>query len=132
MTDEEAHALAKAHRVPVEKHMTFGHILNAFFEQFVEETLIQPTFVMGHPVEISPLAKKNEQDPRFTDRFELFIVRMHLVSSMIRLISVNALKHSFRRKSKVMMRHMKWTMISSVLWNMVCHLQAGWVSVWTV
>jgi lysyl-tRNA synthetase, class II len=74
MTDEEAQALAKEHRVPVEKHMSFGHILNAFFEQFVEETLIQPTFVMGHPVEISPLAKKNDEDPRFTDRFELFIV----------------------------------------------------------
>ncbi|OWA33209.1 lysine--tRNA ligase [Saccharibacillus sp. O16] len=74
MTNEEAHALAKEHKVPVEKHMTFGHILNAFFEQFVEETLIQPTFVTGHPLEISPLAKKNDQDPRFTDRFELFIV----------------------------------------------------------
>ncbi|WP_019914445.1 lysine--tRNA ligase [Paenibacillus sp. HW567] len=74
MTDEEAQRLAKEHRVPVEKHMTFGHILNAFFEQFVEETLIQPTFVTGHPVEISPLAKKNDLDPRFTDRFELFIV----------------------------------------------------------
>ncbi|MDR0270170.1 lysine--tRNA ligase [Paenibacillus sp.] len=74
MTDEEAHRLAKEHNVKVEPHMTFGHILNAFFEDFVEETLIQPTFVTGHPVEISPLAKKNEQDPRFTDRFELFIV----------------------------------------------------------
>ncbi|WP_211749430.1 lysine--tRNA ligase [Paenibacillus sp. Marseille-Q4541] len=74
MTNEEAHRLAKEHNVPVEPHMTFGHILNAFFEEFVEETLIQPTFVYGHPVEISPLAKKNEEDPRFTDRFELFIV----------------------------------------------------------
>lgn len=74
MTNEDAHKLAKEHKVPVESHMTFGHILNAFFEQFVEETLIQPTFVFGHPVEISPLAKKNEEDPRFTDRFELFIV----------------------------------------------------------
>lgn len=74
MSNEEAHRLAKEHKVPVERHMTFGHILNAFFEQFVEETLIQPTFVFGHPVEISPLAKKNEEDPRFTDRFELFIV----------------------------------------------------------
>lgn len=74
MTDEEAHALAKEHKVPVENHFTFGHILNAFFEHFVEETLIQPTFITGHPVEISPLAKKNMQDPRFTDRFELFIV----------------------------------------------------------
>ncbi|BFH71771.1 MAG: lysine--tRNA ligase [Paenibacillus dendritiformis] len=74
MTDEEAHALAKEHKVPVENHFTFGHILNAFFEHFVEETLIQPTFITGHPVEISPLAKKNANDPRFTDRFELFIV----------------------------------------------------------
>ncbi|RUT27755.1 lysine--tRNA ligase [Paenibacillus zeisoli] len=74
MTNEEAHRLAGEHKVPVEKHMTFGHILNAFFEHFVEETLIQPTFITGHPVEISPLAKRNEADPRFTDRFELFIV----------------------------------------------------------
>ena len=74
MSDEEAHRLAREHGVPVEPHMTFGHIVNAFFETFVEEKLIQPTFVTGHPVEISPLAKKNPKDPRFTDRFELFIV----------------------------------------------------------
>lgn len=74
MTDAEAHALAKEHKVPVEPHMTFGHIVNQFFETFCEETLIQPTFVTGHPVAISPLAKKNDADPRFTDRFELFIV----------------------------------------------------------
>ncbi|BBI30692.1 lysine--tRNA ligase [Cohnella abietis] len=74
MTDEEAHAIAKEHKVPVEKHMSFGHIVNAFFETFCEHTLIQPTFVTGHPVAISPLAKKKESDPRFTDRFELFIV----------------------------------------------------------
>jgi lysyl-tRNA synthetase, class II len=74
MSNEEAHALAKEHRVPVEPHMTFGHIVNQFFETFVEETLIQPTFIYGHPLEISPLAKKNPEDPRFTDRFELFIV----------------------------------------------------------
>ncbi|MCQ6563689.1 lysine--tRNA ligase [Paenibacillus mendelii] len=74
MSNEEAHRIAKEHNVKVEPHMTFGHILNAFFEEFVEEKLIQPTFVTGHPVEISPLAKKNDSDPRFTDRFELFIV----------------------------------------------------------
>ena len=73
-SDEEAHRLAKEHKVPVEPHMTYGHIVNAFFETFVEHTLIQPTFVTGHPVDISPLAKKSEKDPRFTDRFELFIV----------------------------------------------------------
>jgi lysyl-tRNA synthetase class 2 len=74
MTTEEAHQLAKEHGVEVAPSMTFGHILNEFFEQKVEHLLIQPTFVTGHPVEISPLAKKNPQDPRFTDRFELFIV----------------------------------------------------------
>ncbi|OEH84380.1 lysine--tRNA ligase [Desulfuribacillus stibiiarsenatis] len=74
MTDEEAHALAKEHKVQVQPSMTFGHILNEFFEQKVEDKLIQPTFIYGHPVEVSPLAKKNPEDPRFTDRFELFIV----------------------------------------------------------
>ena len=75
MTLEEAQALAKEHHVPLEKHFnTVGHIINAFFEECVEESLIQPTFVYGHPVEVSPLAKKNDQDPRFTDRFELFIM----------------------------------------------------------
>ncbi|MGZ4106607.1 MAG: lysine--tRNA ligase, partial [Tumebacillaceae bacterium] len=74
MTDEEAHELAKKHNVKVEKSWKVGHILNAFFEEFVETKLIQPTFITGHPVEISPLAKKNAADPRYTDRFELFIV----------------------------------------------------------
>ena len=75
MTLEEAQELAKEKNVPVEKHFTsVGHIINAFFEEFVEETLIQPTFVYGHPVEVSPLAKKNAEDTRFTDRFELFIM----------------------------------------------------------
>ncbi|GIM46084.1 lysine--tRNA ligase [Collibacillus ludicampi] len=74
MTDEEARLLAEKHGVKVEPHYTFGHVLNEFFETFVEEKLIQPTFIYGHPIEISPLAKRNAQDPRFTDRFELFIV----------------------------------------------------------
>nr|WP_228027613.1 lysine--tRNA ligase [Bacillus fonticola] len=73
-TTEEARAHAKEHGVEVNSNMLYGHIVNEFFEQIVEETLIQPTFIYGHPVEISPLAKKNEEDPRFTDRFELFIV----------------------------------------------------------
>ena len=75
MTDEEAHALAKEHNVEVTPMMEVGHVLNEFFEQKVEEELVQPTFIYGHPVEISPLAKKNPDDERFTDRFELFIVR---------------------------------------------------------
>lgn len=70
---EEAKVLAKEHDIEVEDHFTVGHIINAFFEKYVEETLIQPTFLYGHPVEISLLTKKNPNDPRFVDRFELFI-----------------------------------------------------------
>ena len=73
MTLEEAKALAIEHQIEVEDHFVVGHIINAFFEKYVEETLIQPTFLYGHPVEISPLTKKNPEDPRFVDRFELFI-----------------------------------------------------------
>ncbi len=66
--------LAKEHQIPVEKHQeSIGHIINLFFEKYVEETLIQPTFLYGHPVEISPLTKKNPDDPRFVERFELFV-----------------------------------------------------------
>ncbi|WP_226671301.1 lysine--tRNA ligase [Metabacillus litoralis] len=74
MSVEEARNLAKEHNVEINEHMQYGHIVNEFFEQKVEEKLIQPTFIYGHPVEISPLAKKNDEDSRFTDRFELFIV----------------------------------------------------------
>lgn len=74
MTDEEARALAKEHKIEITNEMTYGHIVNEFFEQKVEESLIQPTFIYGHPIEISPLAKQNKEDGRFTDRFELFIV----------------------------------------------------------
>ena len=73
MTLEEAKVLAEQHQIEVEDHFVVGHIINAFFEKYVEETLIQPTFLYGHPVEISPLTKRNPEDPRFVDRFELFI-----------------------------------------------------------
>ena len=85
MTLEEATALAKEHHVKFEKHFTVGHIINAFFEDFVEDTLIQPTFIYGHPVEVSPLAKKNADDPRFTDRFELFIVGREFANAFTEL-----------------------------------------------
>lgn len=74
MSLEEALKLAEEHHIEVEEHeRSFGHIVNLFFEKYVEETLIQPTFLYGHPLEISPLTKKNPEDPRFVDRFELFI-----------------------------------------------------------
>ncbi|MGL4346406.1 MAG: lysine--tRNA ligase [Cellulosilyticaceae bacterium] len=73
-TVEEARALAKEHHIEVEKHHQKGDILNLFFEHYVEEHLIQPTFITDHPVEISPLSKRKPEDPDYTERFELFIV----------------------------------------------------------
>ena len=73
-TDEEAKAAAKEHHVEYEERHTKGDILNLFFDEFVEEKLIQPTFVMDHPVEISPLTKKKPEDPDYTERFELYIL----------------------------------------------------------
>ena len=72
-TLEEATALAKEKGIKVEPHFTVGHIINAFFEEFCEEDLIQPTFLCGHPIEISPLTKEDPEDPRFVQRFELYI-----------------------------------------------------------
>lgn len=73
MTDEAAKQLADEKGVHYEAFWKTGHIINAFFEEFVEPTLTQPTFVYGHPIEVSPLAKKSQKDPRFVDRFELFM-----------------------------------------------------------
>ena len=73
-TDEEAQALAKEKGVEYEEiKNTRGHIINEFFETFVEETLMQPTFIMDYPVEVSPLTKRKKEDPRLVERFELFI-----------------------------------------------------------
>ena len=73
-TLEQARALAKEHHLHVEDRYGIGDILNLFFEEYAESKLIQPTFLMEHPVEISPLAKRKPSDPRYTERFELFIV----------------------------------------------------------
>lgn len=75
MTFAEAKKIATKYHLKLEKHFnSVGHIINLFFEEFVEKTIVEPTFIYGHPVEISPLAKLNKEDPRFTDRFELFII----------------------------------------------------------
>lgn len=71
---EQARQLATENGIHYEPFWTVGHIINQFFEDKVQDTLVQPTFIYGHPVEISPLAKKNPDDPRFTDRFELYIM----------------------------------------------------------
>ncbi len=72
-TDEEAIAIAKAKGLEITPGMKRGHIIAEMFEEFCEEHLVQPTFIIGHPVEVSPLAKRNPDDPRKTNRFEAFI-----------------------------------------------------------
>lgn len=72
-TDEEAKALAKEHNIEFEDRHTKGDIVNLFFEEFCEKNLIQPTFIMDHPIAISPLTKKKPSDPEKVERFELFI-----------------------------------------------------------
>ncbi|MDY0235840.1 MAG: lysine--tRNA ligase [Gudongella sp.] len=84
-TDEEARAVAKAKGLEVNANMTRGHIISEMFEEFVEQHLIQPIFITGHPVEISPLAKRNPVDPRITNRFEAFINTWELANAFSEL-----------------------------------------------
>ena len=84
-TVDEARAMAKEIGVPFEERHGIGGILNAAFEEKVEETLIQPTFITGHPTEISPLAKRNPDDPRITDRFEFFVYGRELANGFTEL-----------------------------------------------
>jgi lysyl-tRNA synthetase class 2 len=72
-TVEQARELAKEHHVEFEEHHKKGDILNLFFEEFVEEHLVQPTFIMDHPIEISPLTKKKPENPEYVERFEFFM-----------------------------------------------------------
>lgn len=71
-TDEEAIEVAKEHKLEIKPGMTRGHVISEMFEEFCEQYMDQPTFIIGHPVEISPLAKRNPDDPRITNRFEAF------------------------------------------------------------
>lgn len=84
-TDEEAIAVAKAKGLEIKPGMTRGHIISEMFEEFCEQHLIQPTFITGHPVEISPLAKRNPDDPRKTNRFEAFINTWELANAFSEL-----------------------------------------------
>ena len=72
-SDEEALELAKKFNVPTEPHFRYGHVINAFFDQFCESELIQPIFVCRHPLDVSPLAMKCKDDSRFTQRYEIYI-----------------------------------------------------------
>ena len=80
-TDEEAKALAKEHHIEYEERHTKGDIINLFFEEYCEKELIQPTFIMDHPLAISPLTKKKPSDPTKVERFELFINTWEMCNS---------------------------------------------------
>ena len=84
-TVEEARAMADELHVPYEQRHGIGGILNTAFEEKVEESLIQPIFITGHPTEISPLAKRNPEDPRITDRFEFFVYGRELANGFTEL-----------------------------------------------
>ena len=76
--DQEARNLAQSLGLPIDKHATRGEIINTIFEEKVEPHLVQPTFIYSYPVEISPLAKRNQDNPQLTDRFEIFIMNREL------------------------------------------------------
>lgn len=84
-TEEEAKAIAKEHHIEYEDRHKKGDIVNLFFEEYVEEKLMQPTIIMDHPVEISPLAKKKPENPDYTERFELFITGRELANAFSEL-----------------------------------------------
>ncbi len=84
-SDDEAKKLAKEHHIEFEPRHKKGDILNLFFEHYVEEHLEQPTFIMDHPVEISPLAKRKPDKPEYTERFELFITKREFANAFSEL-----------------------------------------------
>ena len=83
--EESAKALAKKHNIEFEDRHKKGDILNLFFEEYVEEHLVQPTFIMDHPVEISPLASRKPDNPDYTERFELFVTRREFANAFSEL-----------------------------------------------
>jgi len=84
-TDEAAQMAVEKLGMKVENDTSRGNLINEVFEEFIEDKLIQPTFIYGHPVEISPLAKRNAQNPEFTDRFELFIMQREIANAFSEL-----------------------------------------------
>ncbi len=98
----EAEEVAKRYHIELENHEhTLGHIINKLFEELCEEDLFEPTFVFGHPIEISPLAKKDPEDPRFTQRFEMYIGGMEYANAFTELNDPIDQKERFENQLKL-------------------------------
>ncbi|MBO4453014.1 MAG: lysine--tRNA ligase [Clostridia bacterium] len=98
-TVEQARALADGRGIHYEQRHGIGDILNLFFDEFVEEKLVQPTFLMNHPIEISPLAKKMPDDPKYTQRFELFVLGRELANAFSELNDPIDQRERFERQA---------------------------------
>ena len=99
-TLEEARALAEEHHLQVEPHHSKGDILNLFFDEYVEEHLLQPTFLMNHPIEISPLTKKMQENPEYVERFELFMNGWEMANAYSELNDPQDQRERFREQEK--------------------------------
>ncbi len=99
-TDEEAQAVAKEHNLPLKKGKTRGFVINDMFEKYCEEHMIQPTFVIGHPVEVSPLAKRDPEDPRVTHRFEAFVCTKEIANAFSELNDARDQRARFEEQVK--------------------------------
>lgn len=100
MTDDDAKKLADEHHIEYKPFWKKGHILSAFFDEYVEKTLIQPTFVYKFPVEVSPLAKRNADNPDMTDRFELYVDGSELANAFSELNDPIDQKHRFEMQAE--------------------------------
>ena len=125
-------AYLKEKKIDVNEKMNLGQLQAELFDEFVEAKLINPTFITDYPVEISPLARRSDENPAITERFELFIAGKEIANAfselMTQLTNMSAFKVKWMPKSAVMMRHMRWMRTLSKPFHTVWHQQQVKVS----